>query len=109
MNDPIIDRIDAVQLFRELIDPNSPQRFLRLLGEAKMGKSHLLTRIFPKIAAEQGFDCVVLDLRNQQITIVEHLHQIRNNLGRDRFLHFDAAYNEWMDIGWHRRGSHRSR
>ena len=96
MNDPIIDRSDAVQLFRELLHSDTRERFLRLLGGPKMGKSHLLTNVFPRIAEEAGFDCVVLDLRNSQITIVEHLHNIRSRLGPERFVRLDAAYVEWI-------------
>lgn len=97
MNNPIIDRIDAIELFRALLDPDTPERFLRLLGDPKMGKTHLLTRVLPRIAEAQGMAWVVDDLRNPQMIVVEHLLNMRSKLGRDRFQHFDDAYQEWIN------------
>jgi hypothetical protein len=91
----MIDREEAVAHFRALIDPVTPLRVLRLLGTAKMGKTHLLTRVFPALAQQYGIRCAVLDLRNTQQTIIAHLCNACVQLGWDRFPTFDQFYTTW--------------
>jgi len=93
----MIDREDAVGRFQALITPVTPLRVLRLLGEAKMGKTHLLTKVFPALAQQQRTPCAVLDLRNRQQTIITHLHNACEQLGRDHFPAFDQAYTSWIN------------
>jgi hypothetical protein len=93
----MIDREEAVARFRALIDPVTPLRVLRLLGEAKMGKTHLLTKVFPSLAQQHGSVCAVLDLRNSQQTIIAHLHQPCMQLGRNHFPTFDHSYATWIN------------
>lgn len=96
MSEPIIDREEAVALFRQMLDPTCDQRYLRLVGDAKMGKSHLLTKVFPRIASEAGARCFVLDLRNSNQTVLDLLHIASGGLGCDRQGAFGNAYNEWL-------------
>jgi hypothetical protein len=96
MSSPMIDREEAVAHFRALIDPATSLRVLRLVGEAKMGKTHLLTKVFPVLAQQHGADCAVLDLRNTQQTIVTHLHNACGQLGWKHFSTFVQAYNTWI-------------
>jgi hypothetical protein len=88
----MIDREEAVTHFRALIDPVTPLRVLRLLGGAKMGKTHLLTKVFPSLAQQHGSVCAVLDLRNTQQTIIAHLLNACEQLGRNHFPTFDHLY-----------------
>jgi len=92
----MIDREEAVTHFRALIDPVTPLRVLRLLGEAKMGKTHLLTRVFPALAQQHGIRYAVLDLRNMQQTIIAHLHNACVQLGWGHFPTFDQFYTAWI-------------
>src|SRR5262245_6932937 len=97
MRSPMIDREEAVGLFQTLINTTTPLRVLRLLGEAKMGKTHLLTKVFPALAQQHSTRCAVLDLRNKQQTIIIHLHNACEQLGRDHFPTFDQAYTSWIN------------
>jgi hypothetical protein len=92
----MIDREEAVAHFRALIDPVTPLRVLRLLGGAKMGKTHLLTKVFPSLAEQHGSVCAVLDLRNKQQTIIDHLHHACERLGWSHFPKFDHSYTTWI-------------
>jgi hypothetical protein len=74
----------------------NPFRVLRLLGEAKMGKTHLLTKVFPVLAQQHNARCAVLDLRNKQQTIIAHLHNACVQLGWDHFPTFDQSYTTWI-------------
>ena len=96
MRPPMIDREEAVIRFQDLIDPGTPLRVLRLLGEAKMGKTHLLTKVFPALAQQQRVRCAILDLRNKRQIIIAHLHQACEQLGREHFPTFDRAYTSWI-------------
>lgn len=50
MTHPMIDGEEVLDLFATFIQPQSRHRVLRLLGEAKLGKSHLLTKVLPVLA-----------------------------------------------------------
>jgi len=96
MHPPIIDRKDAIELFVDLVQPDSPQRVLRLLGEAKMGKSHLVAKVYPRLAQQQGARCAVLDLRTQTQSIPDILDAACSLLGGD-FPAYKTAYREWLN------------
>jgi hypothetical protein len=96
---PTIDQQDAIDLFHQLMQPESPFRVLRLLGPAKMGKSHLVTKVFPDLARETyEAHCAVLDLRNQAQSTSDILHAACNLLGHDiPFPAYYGAYQEWLN------------
>jgi len=94
----MIDREDAVNLFHQLLQPNSRFRIIRLLGDAKTGKSHLLTKVFPIVAQQQyGYKYAILDLRNRAQNIIEFLHMICGLLGDNSgFPDYYAYYQQWV-------------
>ena len=64
----------VVDQFRQLLRSDSRFRILRLTGEAKTGKSHLLTKVFPAIAQEEyQAHCAIVDLRNKMYNTVPHI------------------------------------
>ena len=87
MAKPTIDHGDAVDLFRRLLAGDSPHRLLRLTGDAKMGKSHLLRHVFVEIAGEEGVPSVLLDLREATKSVRDLLAEIERGL-RD---HLDCS------------------
>lgn len=93
---PIIDREEPVDIFHDLLDPNTSCRFMRLLGAPEMGKSHLLTKVFPVLAEQQGARSVIMDMRGSQ-TVIDWLHHICIRLGATHFPTFDQAYQEWIN------------
>jgi hypothetical protein len=95
---PTIDQQDAIDLFHELMQPESPFRVLRLLGPAKMGKSHLVTKVFPNLAWDTyQAHRAVLDMRNQAQTITDILHAVYSSLGHDiPFPAYYATHQEWL-------------
>lgn len=91
-----INRQDVTTLFDQLIELDSPYRTMHLLGEAKMGKTHLMTRIFPHRAGEHRLHCVMLDLRGQ-IRVADILQNLRSRLTEaGPFANFDRAYRDWV-------------
>ncbi len=96
-DNPIIDREEAVQLFYQLLDQQQPERYLRLYGLPKMGKTHLLTKSYPLIARQKNAICQVIDLRNSSQTINDFLHIAANGLIYDYDGEFNAAYSEWIN------------
>jgi hypothetical protein len=96
---PTIDQQDTVDLFHQLMQPESPFRVLRLLGSAKIGKSHLVTKVFPALARETyQTHCAVLDLRNKAQTITDILHLVYSLLSHSiPFPAYYAAYREWLN------------
>ncbi|MEM7131874.1 MAG: effector-associated domain EAD1-containing protein [Chloroflexota bacterium] len=91
---PIIDRVDCVAMFLNLLNADHPHRFFRLTGQAKMGKSHLLTKIFPKIAEHRGLRSIVIDLR--ELSAIDILQNACGQIDPTGFSTFDATYREWL-------------
>jgi len=93
-----INREESIELFRRLMRPESDFRVLRLLGEAKLGKSHLVTKIFPSIARQDyRVPCAVLDLKSSAQTTSDILHTACSLLGSDlAFSGYYEAYQGWV-------------
>lgn len=91
-----INRQDVIDLFDQLVQPNSFHRMLHLLGEAQMGKTHLMTRIFPQRATDlHQIHCAVLNFHSQ-IRVADILQNLRSRLAEaGPFAHFDQAYRDW--------------
>lgn len=91
-----IDMQEAVKQFHHLMQPSHKMRVLRLEGEEKMGKSHLLIYVFPMLAREYQAKHVLLDLRNHTDTIPNFLCLAKSQLDLQT-SHFDAAYQAWLN------------
>lgn len=92
-----IDRQEAIQLFRSLMSPASQKRILFLEGESRMGKSHLLYKVFPSLVREQLHTrTALLDLRNPLQTIPDILNSACSQLGSDYCNEFLAASKTLM-------------
>jgi hypothetical protein len=93
-----INQQDAIDLFHQLMQPDSPFRVLRLLGEAKIGKSHLMAKVYPALACEtHQARCAMLDLRNRAQTVPDILHAVYSLLGgRANFPAYHTAHTEWL-------------
>jgi hypothetical protein len=89
----MINTKEAINLFHQLMQPNSQMQILRLMGEGKMGKSHLLTKVFP-VLARQGYQarCAVVDLRNPVHTVSDILANASSQLGSRICDSYLAAY-----------------
>lgn len=99
MTHPTINRESTITLFQEILHPQSTHRVLRLLGEAKMGKSHLLTKVFRLLAQQTGYIfSAVVDLRGSGVTMPDILHQSCAQLGGEaHFPTYYAAYESWLN------------
>lgn len=93
-----IDTHEAIDLFHHLMEPDSQVRVLRLIGEAKMGKSHLLTKVFP-ILTRQKYQarCAVLDVRNKADTISDVLQLACSQFGPKSCDNYEAADQLWTN------------
>lgn len=93
-----INTDEAIDLFHQIMQSPNKIRILRLVGDAKMGKSHLLTKIFPALVQQQYHArCAVLDLRNRMFTIPDILNMACNLLDVKNFDGFYAAHREWSN------------
>ena len=88
-----INTDEAVNLFHHLMRPTSKMRILRLVGDGKMGKSHLLTKVFPSLI-QQGYQAryAILDLRNRLHTVPDILHMTCGQLGTKNCDGYYAAH-----------------
>ncbi len=98
MAQPMINRRDTIEVFRELMQTDSPFRVLRLVGDAKMGKTHLITQVYPEIVKEAGgWRCAVVDLRNRAQTSLDILHVVSRLCGGEGlFPRYAAGYQDWL-------------
>src|SRR6266567_3636965 len=93
----------AVKLFHDLMSSTGDFRVLHLVGEAKMGKSHLLTKIFPALAQKQYQSMVVtLDLRNRLYGVPDILQMACTLIGTKDCPSYNKAYQEWMNWSMNR-------
>lgn len=95
-----IDCEPAIRLFDEMMQAAPTHRMLRLWGEAKMGKSHLLTKVFPGLAQQTyQTSCSVVDLRSSNVTVPDILHQTCAQLGGEgRFPAYYREYEAWLNL-----------
>jgi hypothetical protein len=63
MSYDLIDSSGAVALLEQLMGDTPPFKVLRLLGEPKMGKSHLLTKVVPTLARARSARHAIVGLR----------------------------------------------
>src|SRR5574341_941810 len=94
-----INRQEVIELFHQLMRPDSEFCVVHLLGDAKLGKSHFMTKIFPALARrDYNARCAVLDLRSAAQDIADVLHMAHDILGGDpAFPNYCAAYQEWIN------------
>lgn len=92
---PTINHDEPVELFHQLLNPATTHRYMRLLGGPEMGKSHLLTRVLPVIAFQNGWRPILLDLRNQATTIIGSLDFLCQTIGRPNFPEYERALQAW--------------
>jgi hypothetical protein len=97
VDEPRINHEAAIEDFRRLLDATAPHRVLRLLGNGKMGKTFLLTRIFPRLIAAQRLRYAHIDMHNPAHGPLDLLHTACGQLDRRRFATFDAAYESWLN------------
>lgn len=91
-----IDTNEVITYFQNLIRPDSRIHVLRLVGEAKLGKSHLLTKVFPSIIGQSDqVRYTVLDMRNRMYAVPDILHMACNSFDSDNFDFYHASYHEW--------------
>ena len=90
---PMIDHDEAIAKFQQLLEPRSRYRFLRLSGEGKMGKTKLMSEVFPTLAAHKSVACVLLDLRDSGPPLVERMHSACHHL-LTYFPNFCQTYAE---------------
>src|SRR2546421_11147121 len=91
-----INTTEAVHQFRQLMQPNSSFRILRLVGEGKMGKSHLLTKVFPHLT-QQEYQArwALLDLSYQFHTVPDILSQVCAQCNDVNFDSYNTADRDW--------------
>lgn len=99
MSNAMIDRRDAIPVFRSFMKPHHRMQVLRLIGGEKMGKTHLLTKVFPTLAREEfQAHFVLLNLsRNQNPTVCDFLHSACSQLGIQENGNYYTAYHEWIN------------
>ena len=91
---PTINRQEIMDHFRQLLSPYPTIRLLCLIGEAKMGKSHLMNKVFPRLARSIPFALVELGPR---IDCAGTLQTIVAQLGPDKFPAFNQAYLDYLN------------
>jgi len=95
---PTINRQTAIEQFEQLLQLDCSFRVLRLLGEAKQGKTHLVAKVFQELARANQARCAVLDLRQQIQGLADILHIACSLLGGETlFTHYHAAHQEWIN------------
>lgn len=93
-----IDSDEVIGLFRQLMDTSNTARVLYIAGKTKLGKSHLLTKVFP-VLARQDYQArhAIIDLRNPMCTISDILSLTSNQLDSKRSTNYQDAYQIWLN------------
>ena len=92
-----INTEEAIHLFQSIMRVDSHNRILFLEGASKMGKSHLLSKVFPILASQQyQARCVTIDLKRQPLTILDILHTACEDLGEKLCPAYQNASKERM-------------
>jgi len=93
-----IDTDEIINLFRQFMDGGSTAKVLYIVGNTKLGKSHLLTKVFP-LLAEQEYQArhAIIDLRYPMYSIPDILSLTSNQLDGKRSTNYQAAYEIWLN------------
>ena len=93
-----IDTHEAVSLFHQLMKADEERQFrvMYLIGAAHMGKSHLLTKVFPAFAEyEYKAQYVVFDIRRNPVdSVSDILNMISKQLGAEHCNNYHKAIQE---------------
>lgn len=94
----LIDRQETLDLFDQLMQSQGELRIMRLIGEAKFGKTHFVAKVFPELAKREfQAKCCVIDLRDKTQEIGDVLHNMYRMLGGESlFPNYYLAYREWQ-------------
>jgi hypothetical protein len=93
-----IDTDEIIKLFRQFMDPSSTAQVLYIVGETKLGKSHLLTKVFPNLAKQEcQARYAVIDLRSPTHTIANILSLTSSQLDGKCFTNYQEAYKSWLN------------
>jgi hypothetical protein len=93
----MINTKEAVNLFHQLMHINGKMQALHFVGAGKMGKSHLLTKVFPILARQKyRARCLVFDLRNPVYTAPDILYALSSQLDSHVCDSYLAAYEAWI-------------
>lgn len=90
-----IDTYEAIKLFHQLMVTDSQLRLLHLVGNANMGKTHLLTKVFP-VLAQHTYQarCVFFDLRNRIFSVFDIVNVAYEQLGSKHCSNYYKATQE---------------
>lgn len=93
-----IDRQAAIEVFHRLMQPDSDYRIVLMEGDSKLGKSHLVDKVFPAIAQElYGVVHAKVDLRTSAKSPYNILHNLFGLLGAGNvFPSFESAYEQML-------------
>lgn len=93
-----IDTDDIIRVFRQLLEGDSTKQVLYIIGETKLGKSHLLTKVFP-LLAQQEYQTrhAVIDLRYPMHTIPDILSLTSSQFDGKHCTYYQNAYQAWMN------------
>lgn len=95
-----IDTEEAFELFDQFMQPASQIKILRLTGQDNIGKTHLLTKIFPKHSEETyGSRYIIFDFCDHDplsYTIHDLMHQACRKFGSHICNSYSTAYQDWI-------------
>jgi hypothetical protein len=91
-----INTTEAVRLFHKCMQSDEQIKVLCLSGQGNMGKTHLLTKVFPLLAHQTYHArCILLDMRNKAHTIPDILQIASGQLGGQFLKSYLAAQKQW--------------
>jgi hypothetical protein len=97
MNYETINTHHAVNLFHSMLHPDSEIRILCLQGDSNMGKSHLMTKVFPILAKrEYHARIATIDLRHNK-EVPEILQSACSLVGLENCKSYTAALQAWVE------------
>lgn len=94
-----INSQDTIKYFHQLMSTESQYRIMLVEGGEKLGKSHLITKVFPSICTQDyKFYYALVDLRSKPQSTPDILKQIATQLKHDLpFDRFNDAYKNWLN------------
>lgn len=100
MSYEMINRQEAVTAFHRLMTTSDQMRVLRLVGEEKMSKTFLLTKVFPALARQPyqaPYAILNLNLKTQPHPVANFLCSACSQLDIPANSNFYRAYKEWTN------------
>jgi hypothetical protein len=93
----LLDRHIPVVIFKKMLEGESQESILRLIGSEKMGKSRILREFYYISKNDYIASCALIDLRSKLQSYSELMYGVIEQLGHENFQRYISLQEQFSD------------